>query len=171
MIAYSQHGASTAAHLFPALVELYAVVYAEPPYLEGPDEVDRFRKSVAEESLRPGFSLVAAKDDGRLVGAAYGWTMAAGTWWSRADQHPPPEIRDTDKFAVMEWIVESSRRSEGIGANLIRRLLVERPERVATLASDPRSPTRQVYKRAGWQQVARTTLTWGPTMDLLVINL
>jgi GNAT superfamily N-acetyltransferase len=96
--------------------------------------------------------------------------MPAGRWWSRADQQPPADIRDVDKLAVMEWIVHPDRRGEGIGAELIRRLLEDRQERYATLASDPRSAARGMYERAGWRQVARTQLSWGPAMDLLVLE-
>ena len=102
-----------------------------------------------------------------LVGAAYGWTMPAGVWWSRADNDPPPEIEAADKFAVMEWIVHPDRRGEGIGAELMRRLLADRPEPWATLASDPRSAARAIYGRNGWAQVATSRLPWGPPMDLL----
>jgi hypothetical protein len=54
---------------------------------------------------------------------------------------------------------------------LIQRLLAGRPERFATLASDPRSSARGMYERAGWQQVAQTNLEWGPAMDLLVLDM
>lgn len=171
MITFTHHGSATAAPLIPALVDLYALVYAEAPYEEGPAEVDRFRQSLPEELRRPGFALVAAEDDGRLVGAAYGWTMPAGSWWSRADQDPTPDIHGADKLAVMEWMVEPGRRGKGIGARLMRGLLEGRPERYATLAADPRSAAWTMYRRAGWRRVARTTLTWGPDMDLLVISL
>ncbi|GID32562.1 GNAT family N-acetyltransferase [Paractinoplanes brasiliensis] len=124
-----------------------------------------------EDTSRAGFTLVTARTNDQLVGAAFGWTMPAGTWWSRADAQPSRDVLDADKFAVMEWIVRPDRRGKGIGAQLIRRLLTGRPESYATLASDPRSEAREIYERAGWRQVARTTLTWGPAMDLLVINL
>jgi len=171
MVTYTRHDGASAMPLVPALANLYALVYAEPPYREGPDQVDRFRSSLLEEVNRPGFTLITAEDGGEPVGAAYGWTMPAGAWWSRADQQPPVEVRDVDKLAVLEWIVQPDRRGEGIGAELIRRLLADRPERYATLASDPRSAARQMYERAGWRQVARTTLSWGPAMDLLVLDI
>jgi len=168
---YVRHGRVTAAAVMPELVDLYAVVYSEPPYEEGPDQVERFRSALPEEINRPGFALITANAEGRLVGAAYGWTMGAGAWWSRADQDPPVPIRDTDKFAVMEWIVRPDRRGRGTGSELIRRLLDDRPEKYATLASDPRSPARKMYERAGWRQVARSILAWGPEMDILVLDI
>lgn len=153
------------------LADLYAVVYAEPPYEEGPEQVERFREHVAGDTGRDGFRLVVATDDAVVVGAAYGWTMAAGVWWSRADTDPPAELTDAPKFAVMEWIVHPNHRRRGIGADLMRALLEQRPEPVATLASDPRSTARTIYGRTGWQQVGTSTLPWGPPMDILVLPL
>ncbi|MBM0237140.1 GNAT family N-acetyltransferase [Micromonospora sp. ATA32] len=169
-VTYMLHDGSSVVPLIGALAELYATVYAEPPYNEGPEQVARFREGLPGEAARPEFTLVTA-DDGLLVGAAYGWTMPAGTWWKRADADPPAELPDVDKIAVMEWIVHPHRRGEGIGAELMRRLLAFRPERYATLASDPRSHARQVYARNGWRQVGTSVLPWGPPMDLLVLDL
>lgn len=161
----------SAASWFDRLVDLYRVVYAEAPYEEGPEEVESFRTRLTDDMSRPGFELVLATDDEFLVGAAYGWTMPAGTWWSKADHEPPPDLKDADKLALMEWIVHPGRRGEGVGAQLIRRLISGRAESWATLASDPRSNARGIYERAGWSAVGRFALPWGPTMDLLVLPL
>jgi len=171
MVIYSHHEKTSTASLLLALVDLYGLVYAEPPYNEGTEQVERFRASLGEELTRPGFSLIAAANGERLVGATYGWTMPAGKWWSRSDQDPPLDVSEVDKFAVMEWIVHPNWRGKGIGAELIRRLLNDRQEPYATLASDPRSAARAMYERSGWLQVARTKLTWGPEMDLLVLDI
>ena len=171
MMTYVHHDLASATASIPELVDLYAVVYSEPPYEEGPDQVERFRASLPEEMNRPGFALITADSEDRLVGAAYGWTMGAGTWWSRADRDPPHPIRDADKFAVLEWIVHPDQRGRGTGTELIRRLLDARPENYATLASDPRSQARKMYERAGWHQVARSILSWGPAMDILVLDI
>lgn len=156
---------------FVPLADLYKIVYAEPPYREGPEQVARFREALPGEAERLGFTLIAAAERGSLVGAAYGWTMPSGTWWQRADGEPPGELRDVEKFAVMEWIVHPRRQRHGIGAELLRRLLADRKEQYATLASDPRSQARKIYARNGWRQVGKSTLPWGPPMDLLVLPL
>lgn len=171
MIDYFEHDLVSATELIPEIVDLYAVVYSEPPYEEGPDQVERFRSSLPEEIERPGFSMITADAEDRVMGAAYGWTMGAGSWWSRADRDPPDPIRQVDKFAIMEWIVHPGWRGRGIGSELIRRLLHDRPEKYATLASDPRSQARKMYERAGWRQVARSILPWGPAMDILVLDI
>lgn len=171
MPAYALHAGLTANPLFDRIADLYATVYAEPPYEEGPEQVARFRGSLPGEAARPGFTMVAAQDSGHLVGAAYGWTMPAGTWWSRADTDPPAHLRDADKLAVMEWIVHPHRRGEGIGAELMRRLLDGRPEPYATLASNPRAAARRMYERAGWEQVGQSAMPDGTPMDLLLLPL
>ncbi|WP_030491478.1 GNAT family N-acetyltransferase [Micromonospora chokoriensis] len=170
-LSYTTSHSDDAARFFGPLVDLYECVYAEPPYKEGPEQVARFRDRLPGEADRLGFTLVTAAVDSSLVGAAYGWTMSAGDWWSRADSDPPAGIRAAAKLAVMEWIVQPHRRGEGVGAQLIRRLLADRSERYATLASDPRSRAREVYARNGWKQVGTSVLPWGPPMDLLVLDL
>ncbi|MGW4464045.1 GNAT family N-acetyltransferase [Micromonospora sp. NPDC004704] len=170
-ISYMQPTGQSAALWFEEVADLYATVYSEAPYEEGPEQVDVFRSKLPEELSRPGFELVVAVEDDSAVGVAYGWTMPAGTWWSSADREPPPNLLDADKFALMEWIVHPSRRGEGVGAELIRRLIDGRPESWATLASDPRSAARSMYERAGWRDVGRSVLPWGPAMDLLALFL
>ncbi|MEV4121074.1 GNAT family N-acetyltransferase [Micromonospora sp. NPDC049645] len=170
-VTYSVHTAESATAVFSSLVHLYAVVYAEPPYAEGPEQVAGFANGLPDEARRDGFTLVVAEDGGVLVGAAYGWRLPAGRWWTRADTEPSTDLRAADKFAVMEWIVHPDRRGAGIGAELIRRLLDGRPERWATLASNPAAPARAVYQRAGWQQVGGSAMPDGTPMHLLVLPL
>lgn len=170
-VVYTRVHGQAATPLFDRVVELYAVVYAEPPYEEGPDEVAGFAARLPDEAARRGFTLVAAEHGSELVGTAYGWTMAADTWWSRAVGEPDPRVKAVDKFAVMEWIVRPGRRGQGVGRELMRLLLSSRPERWATLASDPRSVARAVYARSGWQPVGTSRLPWGPAMDLLILPL
>ncbi|WBB89306.1 GNAT family N-acetyltransferase [Verrucosispora sp. WMMC514] len=169
-IAYARHTSLTSA-LVEALADLYAVVYAEPPYEEGPDEVAGFRGGLPEQAERGGFTLHTAHQGRALIGAAYGWTMPAGVWWRNADRNPPTDIHAADKLAVMEWIVHPRLRGRGVGAELMRRLLDGRPEPVATLAANPESAARGMYERAGWVQVARSMLPWGTPMDVLVLRL
>lgn len=171
MIHFINHSRSSAIESIAELVELYSSVYSEPPYSEGQAQFSRFRDSFREEVGRDGFSLISANSEGRIVGAAYGWTMAAGAWWSSADRLPSRAIYEAGKFAVMEWMVHPSSRKGGIGRELLRRLLEDRPEGYATLASDPRSEARAIYARSGWREVAKSRLPWGAEMDLLVVDL
>ncbi|WP_410812571.1 GNAT family N-acetyltransferase [Micromonospora sp. 067-2] len=170
-LTFTAHTAASSTPLFPALVDLYAVVYAEEPYREGPEQVARFRDGLLDETARPGYTLVAAEDANGLVGAAYGWTMPAGRWWSRAGTGPPADVRNADKFAIMEWLVHPDQRGLHVGAELMSRLLADRPEPYATLASNPRSAARAIYRRAGWQQVGTSAMPDGTPMHLLLLPL
>ncbi|WP_428964295.1 GNAT family N-acetyltransferase [Micromonospora fluostatini] len=167
-VIYTRHDGSTAPVHFPKLVEMYARVYAEPPYEEGPEQVSRFASLLPNEAARPGFTLISAERNGVLIGAAYGLRMAAGQWWSSTEQEPPAHLLDADKFALMEWFVVPDEQGQGVGAGLMTRLLAGRPEPWAMLAADPRAPVREMYSRAGWRQVTRISAPWGPSMDVLV---
>lgn len=171
MVTYGQCVGRTAKPHFDDLAGLYTAVYTGPPYNEGPEQIARFREKLPVEASFPGFALVTAHTEGPLIGAAYGWTMPAGTWWSRADQEPSSELRKVDKFAVMEWIVHPGYQSHGVGRKLMHSLLADRAERWATLASNPESAARRMYERAGWQQVGTSSLPWGTPMELLVLDL
>jgi GNAT superfamily N-acetyltransferase len=153
------------------LQDLYAEVYAEPPYLEGPEMVERFAQRLADQWDVPGFSLVSAMEGGCLLGAAYGWTMAAGRWFRSATTEPPAELREASKFAVMEWMVRPDRRRRGIGRVLLDRLLAGRPEPWAVLASNPAAAARRIYERWGWKPVGGTKPDSMPPMDLLALPL
>lgn len=147
------------------------MVYAEPPYREGPEQVGRFARTFPTETGRDGFGLVAAYAEDRLVGAAYGWTMPAGRWFAAADRDPPAAVHGCAKFAVLEWIVHPRHRGRGVGRRLIGLLLAGRPEPWAVLSADPRSAARGMYARAGWRPCGRSSLPWGPAMDLLALPL
>lgn len=170
-VTYTPHDAGTAADLIGDLGRLYAVVYADPPYNEGPADATRFMDGMYDEIARLGFTLITAVDDDTLIGAAYGWTMLPGDWWARDYTEPPVEIREGTKLAVMEWVVHPDRRGEGVGAELMRRLLTGRSESYATLAANPKAPARRLYARAGWRQVGKSQMPDGTPMDLLVLAL
>ncbi|WP_249714038.1 GNAT family N-acetyltransferase [Rhizomonospora bruguierae] len=170
-VRYFRLDAQHAAELTENFVRLYAVVYAEPPYEEGPEMVDKFARSLTEEMNRPGFTLVDAMEGERVVGVAYGWTMPAGRWWSNAEDDPPEHLRDAPKFAVMEWMVHPDMRGRAVGRRLIVDLLSGRPEPWAVLASNPRAAARGMYARSGWSLCGRLNPSWGPPMDALALPL
>jgi hypothetical protein len=160
---------SRAGALAADLRELYAEVYAESPYEEGPAHVARFAEHLAEQLDRPGFVLASATDVPALVGVAYGWTMAPGQWFSSAIDQPPEEIRSAAKFAVMEWMVRAPYRQGGVGRRLLDLVLTGRHEPYAILASNPAAPARQVYDRFGWRQCGTTQPDLLPPMDVLAL--
>jgi GNAT superfamily N-acetyltransferase len=150
---------------------VYADVFWLPPYNEGPEMADEFVDRLAEESKRPGFSLVAACGGGRLLGFAYGYTMPAGEWWDGTDRPAPEEVKAADKLAVIEWAVLPDRRGAGIGRRLLDELLAGRREQWATLTVVPAADARVIYDRWGWRQVASTRPGRMPGMAVMLFEL
>jgi hypothetical protein len=75
-----------AASRLDVVLPVYAEVYAEPPYCEGPDDVAHFRDHgwPAREAA-PGFRLAVATADEQVVGFTFGHELTADTrWWSGA---------------------------------------------------------------------------------------
>jgi GNAT superfamily N-acetyltransferase len=97
--------------------------------------------------------------------------MPAGRWFRNATQEPPEEIRDADKFAVMEWMVRQAYRRTGVGRALLATLLTLRTERWAILAANPTAPARQIYWRLGRQECGQTEPDMLPRMDVLALEL
>src|SRR5207248_11309031 len=81
MIRYMHMDSAEAVARIGHLREVYAAVFSLPPYNEAPEMADKFVGWNHEESGHAGLDLVAALDDDRLVGFAYGYTMTPGDWW------------------------------------------------------------------------------------------
>ncbi len=71
----------------------------------------------------------------------------------------------------MEWMVRPASRRAGIGRVLLDRLLADRPEPWAVLASNPAAAARRIYERWGWKPVGATEPDSMPPMDLLALPL
>ncbi len=170
-VVYDRLNAAQTAAQLDALVDVYAEVFAEEPYCEGPEDVARFRRWLRDELKKPGFTLVRAVAEEQLIGYAYGYTMPPGEWWRHPTVDPPAEIRDVEKFAVMEWAVRSSWRGHGIGRRLLDQLLAGRPEPYATLTVNPAATARRIYQRWGWRQYGAIRPKRMPPMDVLAIPL
>lgn len=150
---------------------LFAEVFAEPPYNEGPEHVEQFRRGYKREARKPGFSFIAALDGDKLVGMAYGYTMPEGEWWRNATVAPPPEVKDGPKLCIMEWAVLPTCRGSGIGRALMDALLAGRSEAWATLNANPAAAARDIYLSWGWKQMGMVENRLFPDMDVLVLPL
>ena len=157
--------------LHPQVTELYAAVYAEPPYGEGPEDVAAFAGRLAGEVGLDGFTLIGASVGERLVGVAYGYRLRPGEWFGGVVEEPADAVRALAKFVVMEWLVLPAYRGTGVGRALISTLLAARTEPVAILAADPRAAARAVYARAGWRPCGAIALRTGAVMDVLILTL
>jgi GNAT superfamily N-acetyltransferase len=155
------------------LIELYAQVYAEPPWLETPQEAATFADRLAEQAQRPGFRCAIAHEDERLLGACYGYSAGAGplsdTPFYRAlasgvDQEVVREYLVGEVCEVAELMVASIARRRGLGRALINRLL--RDQRRAWLCTHPTGSGLAFYRTNGWTVRGQFTAPSG--MPLLV---
>ncbi|GAA4631866.1 hypothetical protein GCM10023196_062930 [Actinoallomurus vinaceus] len=152
------HDGKVAEALIEQIVSLYAAVFAEPPYEEGPEDVDDFRELLAIELPQPGFRLVTAAADTELVGFAYGYSLRAATqWWEGITPPPPPEFaaeRDGRTFAIKELAVAAPYRRKGVGRRLHEALLDRRFEERATLTVRPDAASAvAAYETWGWSRL------------------
>jgi GNAT superfamily N-acetyltransferase len=151
------------------LAELYAEVYAEPPYDSGPlwspsAFIDRTRR----QADRDGFTFLAALVGHQAVGFSFGLPFQEGAWWSGDATEPPTHLRAASKFAVIELIVRKEWRGVGIGHQLLDRLLASRGEQYAILTAMPNADARSMYERWGWVQTGTAHHTPdSPVLDAL----
>lgn len=115
--------------------------------------------------LREGWRCVGALDaGGTLVGVAYGYRGSPGQWWHeqvrrglvRGGGEKIAAAWLTDYFELTEIHVRPQNQGEGIGEDLLHRLLDGVPNRYVLL-STPEGPTRawKLYRRVGFEDVLR----------------
>lgn len=136
-----------------AVRELYAEVYAEPPYNEGPDDVAGFAERFDAQTRDRGFALAAARDTGRLVGMAYVATLEAGRWWRGAIDPPPADVQAVEKAGLYELAVRRAYRGRGLARRLVDAVLAGRTESWAVLLVNPDVVARAIYEKWGWRPV------------------
>jgi hypothetical protein len=160
------------------LAELYAEVYAEPPYDWGDDHVTLFRRWFDVQRQQQGFTLVEARQGDELVGIGFGVTLLENTpWWQTLVAPLDDDItreRPQRTFAVVELLVRSPWRRQHIAETIHGLLLQDRSEERATLTVLPAATAAQAaYDKWGWQKVAQkhNPLPGSPVFDVLVKEL
>jgi len=141
---------------------LYTEVYAEPPYEEGPAEIQEFVDRWNYQARQPGFRLVLAHDNmsGALIGFCFGYPLRATTrWWKGMLDSVDPAVTVEDghrSFAIIELAVRADRRREGIGRMLHDTLLdgCDRP-RAVLLARPEATPALAAYASWGYRNHGR----------------
>jgi GNAT superfamily N-acetyltransferase len=173
-VVLTRHGGADVDAMLAEIAVLYEVVYSEPPYNGGPlFSRDRFLDRTHRQKTAPGFELITARAGGELVGFSFGFTFDAGRWWGGRTEPPPsPEVMAPPKFAVIELVVAKQWRGQGISSSLMRELLAERSEPLATLLSEPDAHARRIYEHWGWQHAVNVQpADDGPWMHALVLPL
>lgn len=142
--------------------ETLADVYEEA-YAEKLDGAFRSRAGFLDRLdayvQRPGFDLVTAHRDGKLVGFIFGFGIApSGTWWGGFKGAVPErvvELTTQEKvFAISELMVRPAYRRHGIARRLHDELLAARSETLGTILVDPKNtPARSAYYAWGWEKL------------------
>jgi GNAT superfamily N-acetyltransferase len=161
-------GEQALAHL-AELRDLYLDAYAEPPYEWGEEHADLFVER---------FTLVAARHDAELVGAALGVTLQPSTpWWQNPLEPLSEDVtkeRPNRTFALVELLVRKPWRRQHIAQTMHDMILCIRTEERATLTVLPEAlPAQHAYAKWGWRKVGqkRNPLPGAPVFDVMVREL
>lgn len=176
-IAFSLLDGQAAAEQAADLRALHAEVYADPPYARR-DDAEVFAERFRVQRRQPGFVLAAAHHGGYLVGYAAGMPLRPSTsWWRDVTTTLPDDViaeYPGRTFALIDLLVRSSWRRQGVGRGLHQLILRNRREERATLIVLPAATAAQnAFHRWGWRKVARTRAV-GPgsaVSDVLVLPL
>lgn len=171
-------GADEAVRHVDELTALFREVYAEPPYEWGAEHAELFSKRFAGQREDAGFSLVEARDGGKLIAFGFGVTLAPTTpWWQNLVTLLPEEITREyvgRTFALVELLVRRPWRRLHIAEKIHDRLIQDRHEERATLTVLPAAAAAQAaYAKWGWRKVTQkcNPLPGSPVFDVMVKGL
>jgi ribosomal protein S18 acetylase RimI-like enzyme len=142
------------------LQALHTEVYGAPPYRR-PADSGEFTRRLRVQSRQPGFALAEARSGGYLIGYGAGMPLRPSTSWWRGLTTSLPEEFVTEypgrTFSLIDLLVRSAWRRQGIGQTLHDLLLKARREERATLVVWPDATAAQhAFQSWGWHKVART---------------
>lgn len=168
------HGPDTGLNQLDTVSQLYAEIYAEPPYYEGSADVEDFASGWSRRVDQPNFRLVIAHRKGEPVGFGFGHQLRANTgWWDGALTALPDSIateRPGRTFAIIELAVRHPYRRQGLARQLHAHLTAGLCEERITLLVRPDAPApRHAYSSWGYQQVGQIQpFPDGPVYDAMV---
>ncbi|MBV8540930.1 MAG: GNAT family N-acetyltransferase [Pseudonocardiales bacterium] len=154
------YGTDTSGAQGDTVRDLYAEVYAEPPYHEGPAEVADFASGRHRTVDQRNFRLVVARWAGEPIGFAFGVPLRVSTTWWDGALTPLPEDITTEypgrTFAIIELAVRRPYRRRGVGRRLHTHLIAGLSEERVTLLVRPEAPApQQAYRAWGYRPVGR----------------
>jgi GNAT superfamily N-acetyltransferase len=139
---------------------LYRRCFTEPPWRETADRLAAYPDRLTAHLGRDGFGGFVAEDDGRLVGAVYGWPasqfLGAGNRFDdalAAAVTPAVAARlVAPALVVAELMVDPAHQQRGIGRALLTRFVTGWT--AAWLCTHPEAPAAGMYRRDGWLEEA-----------------
>lgn len=104
---------------------------------------------------RPGYRLVLAREDGRLIGFAWGYTGERGQYWSDLIARELGARIDGwvgGHFEFVELAVIREARGKGVGGRLHDALIadVQHPHALLATSESPDDPAVRLYASRGW---------------------
>jgi ribosomal protein S18 acetylase RimI-like enzyme len=140
----------------PYADEVFAVYDAV--FGDRPDPQSWREELFDRHSAREAFRLAAVRDDGDLVGFAWGYIGRPGQYWTDwvLDTLPPEVTSDWvgGHFEVVELAVLEEHRRRGYGRRLHDVLLDGVPSDRGLLSTDNRdTPAVRLYRAHGWQKL------------------
>ncbi len=166
------------AQLEGGLKTVFAEAFAEPPYGEGPADVDRALLRFRSHTRKAGFlAAVATGPGGQVVGMAFGHPVAATTtWWDTLTDPVPDELRHEDgkrTFGLLELAVRPAWRRHKIATRLHTALAAAVTNERIMLNSRPEAAAAQTAYRAWGYECAGTAIPWNGAAPhhVLVLNL
>lgn len=169
-IEYKEFGTELTLKHLDAITGLYGTVFTQAPYQDTPEQIEQVGRDIAGDSREPSYRCVTAWSGDTLVGFIYITTMESGRWIGRAVTPAPEHLAHVDKCWIREFAVLQAWRGQGIGGELMRRALANRPEPYAILSVLPVAEAKQVYRHLGWTKVghsAPTATNPRPGMELM----
>ncbi|MEV7022133.1 GNAT family N-acetyltransferase [Kitasatospora sp. NPDC093558] len=169
-------GAQTAL-LEEKLKTVFAEAFAEPPYGEGPPDVERAFRRFRSQVRRRGFRAAIAFESETVVGMAYGYPLAANTgWWDTLTEPAPEELRREDgkrTFGLFELAVRPAWRRRGVATELHRVLVDGLENQRMMLNSRPEATAAQAAYRAWGYRRVGAAIPWDGAAehDVLVLEL
>lgn len=168
------HGADTGLDQLGAVRELYAEIYAEAPYGEGPADVADFAADWPRRVTSPNFRLVLARRADEIIGFAFGVQLEAGTGWWDGALTPLPEDITAEypgrTFAIIEIAVRPRYRQRGVARRMHAKLIDGLTEERVTLLVRPDAPAPwHAYQSWGYRPVGQIQpFPGGPVYDAMI---